>query len=102
MPLGVGREKPGPGRTAGPASSDAGERLRDTVFSAGLVASTFRPGNFLSFPKSPTLAQWQMDCAFPDTSLINMRLAMESRVLGGKWLVIMIRRPASEKDSWCG
>lgn len=36
------------------------------------------------------------------TSLINMRLAMERRVLGGKWLVIMIRSPASENESWCG
>lgn len=27
---------------------------------------------------------------------------MESRVRGEKWGVIMIRRPASEKDSWWG
>lgn len=28
--------------------------------------------------------------------------AMVRRVLGEKWLVIMILRPASEKDSWWG
>lgn len=56
----------------------------------------------LSFPQCPTPVQWHVHGAFPDTSLISIRLAMESRVLGGKWLVIMIRSPASEKESWCG
>lgn len=36
------------------------------------------------------------------TSVMSMREAMERRVRGEKWLVIMILMPASEKDSWWG
>ena len=36
------------------------------------------------------------------TSLMSIRDAMVRRVLGEKWLVIMILMPASEKDSWWG
>lgn len=33
---------------------------------------------------------------------MSIREAMVRRVLGEKWLVIMILMPASEKDSWWG
>lgn len=102
MSLNMWREEQGPGCIAGPVSNEVGKWLREIVLNVGLGASIFRPGNFHPFPNFPTPVQWQIDCVFQDTSLINMRLAMESRVLGGKWLVIMIRRPASEKESWCG
>lgn len=36
------------------------------------------------------------------TSVMSIREAMVRRVLGEKWLVIMILMPASEKDSWWG
>lgn len=53
MTINMWREEQGPGCAPGPVSNNVSKCLRDIiVLNVELDASTFRPGNFLSFPVS--------------------------------------------------